>query len=91
MAWSADIMQPFMGLMGTDRPDDPWRTHYADNYHQGPRRVRACTDAISADLNTIFFESLLKNQYAPWLKFKQSFPAIPKPKPNITIKYNNNV
>lgn len=76
-----------MGLMDTDRPNDPWRTHHNDNYHQGPRRSRSCSDELYPDINSIFFENLLKNQYAPWLKFKQSIPAIPRLKPNITIKY----
>lgn len=88
MAWTTDIMQPFMGLRDTDRPSDPWRTHHND-YHQGTRRARSCLDDISPDLNSIFFESILKNHYAPWLKFKQSFPAIPKPKPTLTIQYPN--
>lgn len=88
MAWSTDIMQPFMGLMETDRPNDPWKIHHNDNY-QGPRRSRSCSDELSSDLNSIFFENILKNQYAPWLKFKQYLPTIPRPKPNITIKYPN--
>ncbi|KAL5274401.1 hypothetical protein ACFFRR_000876 [Megaselia abdita] len=88
MAWTTDIMQPFMGLIDTERPDDPWKIHHNYNYHQGTRKSRDCSN-ISPDLNSIFFESFLKNQYAPWLKLKQSLPAIPKPKPNLTIKYPN--
>lgn len=87
MAWTSDIMQPFMGLIDTERADDPWKTHHNHNYHQGPRISRACSE--SPDFNSIFFESFLKNQYAPWLKLKQALPVIPKPKPNLTIKYPN--